>query len=47
MGLAIADALVAEIGGRVRHERRADTTRFVVTLPDARNAAGAPPRSRT
>jgi signal transduction histidine kinase len=33
MGLAIADALVAELGGRLRHERRAGTTAFVVALP--------------
>ena len=33
MGLAIADALVAEVGGQVRHERRDGTTRFAVTLP--------------
>jgi signal transduction histidine kinase len=33
MGLAIADALVAELGGRLRHERRHGTTAFVVALP--------------
>jgi C4-dicarboxylate-specific signal transduction histidine kinase len=33
MGLAIADALVAELGGHLRHERRDGTTRCLVTLP--------------
>lgn len=33
MGLAIADALVGEAGGRLHHERRDDLTRFVVALP--------------
>lgn len=32
MGLAIADALLAELGGRLHHERHAATTRFVLTL---------------
>lgn len=35
MGLAIADALLAELGGRLHHERHASATRFVLTLPTA------------
>lgn len=33
MGLAIADAVVADLGGELRYERVADRTRFVVRLP--------------
>lgn len=35
MGLTIADALVAELGGELRLERRSGTTCFVVTVPVA------------
>jgi anti-sigma regulatory factor (Ser/Thr protein kinase) len=41
MGLAIADALVAEVGGQIRHERRDGTTRFVIS-----NAVSTSARSR-
>ena len=33
MGLAIADAAVAEAGGELRHDRTRGTTRFSVGLP--------------
>jgi signal transduction histidine kinase len=33
MGLAIADALVGDLGGVLRYERRGDRTAFVVELP--------------
>ncbi|MBI2706625.1 MAG: HAMP domain-containing histidine kinase [Actinobacteria bacterium] len=33
MGLAIADALVGDLGGELVYERSATTTRFVVTVP--------------
>jgi hypothetical protein len=39
MGLAIADALVGELGGQLCHRRRAGTTSFVVTLPVPEDAA--------
>ncbi|MFN8041228.1 MAG: HAMP domain-containing sensor histidine kinase [Acidimicrobiales bacterium] len=35
MGLAIVDALVGDLGGEVRHERRGDRTAVVVALPMA------------
>ena len=33
MGLAIAEALVGDLGGELAYERADDTTTFVVTLP--------------
>lgn len=33
LGLPLARSLVEAMGGRIRHERRAGATRFVVTLP--------------
>jgi hypothetical protein len=35
MGLAIAEAIVGDLGGEVRHERLGATTVFTVTLPAA------------
>jgi C4-dicarboxylate-specific signal transduction histidine kinase len=40
MGLAIADALVGELGGSLRYERNESRTAFVVTLPPP--PAGSP-----
>lgn len=36
MGLAIAEAVVGDLGGVLRYERSADRTHFVVTIPVAR-----------
>lgn len=41
MGLAIADALVGDLGGEIRYERLDGETRFVVTLPRTESAARA------
>jgi two-component system sensor histidine kinase FlrB len=38
MGLAIADAVVGDLGGELRYERVNGHTRFVVTLPRAATA---------
>lgn len=35
MGLAIADALVADVGGHLTHTRTADTTTFALSFPPA------------
>jgi signal transduction histidine kinase len=42
MGLAIADALVGDLGGDLRYDRVGDITTFAVTLP----AAGDQQRTR-
>lgn len=43
MGLPIAEALVADVGGRLRYERDGGATRFVVDLPrSSRSSRSAP-----